>query len=51
MQRYALIVFMLIARTAFAEVAPTGMVRVAAIQCPSVMGKTAESRGSAPVTN
>jgi predicted amidohydrolase len=40
MKRYAAILCLVIARVAGAEDAATGTVRVAAIQCPSVMGET-----------
>jgi predicted amidohydrolase len=43
MKRHIVIVCILIACMAVAEGTPTGMVRVAAIQCPSVMGKTVEN--------
>jgi predicted amidohydrolase len=43
MKLFTFIICLLVARVALAESAPTGMVRVAAIQCPSEMGKTAEN--------
>jgi predicted amidohydrolase len=43
MKRFALVICLLGAHLSLAEDTQTGMVRVAAIQCPSVMGKTAEN--------
>jgi predicted amidohydrolase len=43
MNRCIVAVCLLLACMAVADDTPTGMVRVAAIQCPSVMGKTAEN--------